>query len=262
MKIDNSLNGTFPDVAYHNGELYVCYTRNEVYVYKWNGVSFDFIDFYECGGVGFARLTSYDGKLYLLYRPQSGQEIILKDVLNSTTISHSGIFYNSPAVFGKNVYAINNTGSDTCEVRNLLDDGVVYTSPSFPGTGIARFENSRVISVDDNRGLLAARGILNPEFAQEMICGEGISGGVGVLFGDSDKILLPNQTTFVPKITKYGNRWVIVTGDYNVINFIYDISAEDIVGEAPPIIPPIVPPNTQIINVSARVGDKVIINIV
>lgn len=240
-----TIGGGFCDVAYQAGQIYVCRIADDVFVERLEAGAFVPVANYPCGGNGFPRLRSVEGSLYLIYRLQNGQMVRIHNLTAGWTREHWGIFYNWPGALGDAGYAVNSLGTGACDVFNY-DGSTVSTLPPLPGTGIAYLDGfNRPVSIDDNRGAEGEWGLLNPEFAGAVFCGEGMEGGVACVYQDTTKkVIQPGTITYTPKIAKHGSRdeWAIVTTNYATVSLFYDLTAADFGAVEPPVDPPVEPP--------------------
>ncbi len=241
--------GSFADVTAHNGSLYVCTMQGDVVVAELQGGALVERWRFPCGGNGFARIRSVNGVLWLIYRPQSGTEVVMQNLTTGESHTHTGVFYNWPACLGVSGYAVNFGGAaGPTVIYDYPTHWPVTTLNSGTPTGLARVadDNLSVVTIDDNRGSQAQWGLLNPEYAGDVFCGEGMTGGVPMVYQHRDKLILREGTEcFVPKITQHGSAWAVVTTDYRTVQLTYDITAADFGAvTVPPIEPPVEPPPT------------------
>ena len=238
--------GIFPDITNDNNNLYISFVKEPTLtVLRVNITTHSIETMYKtnCIGTGFARIKYIPelNELWLGYRTGDGLTCYFSELIVGLKLfSYKGTFYNWPLIIGDKGFAINDLtpNNSNCRIYDFSGNPL-GTKPPKAGTGLARMTDTSIISNDENRAVeLEKWQLLNPEYAGEVFCGEALEGGVAAVYNNSIKgVFLQGTNTFVPKITKYKDKWAIVTGDYNNINLIYNISAEDFGGiiEPPPV---------------------------
>lgn len=249
--------GIFPDITSDGTYFYICYVAN-------NEVCVDKLDISAgigsrvftapCSGVGFARIKFVNNQLHLIYRLGNGQTVKYVNITSDIKREYTGTFYNWPVILGLNGYAINDItlGNAFCNIYDYAGN-LIKSLPPIPGTGIAYLQDDNVpVSNDSNRGSEGTLKMYNPERAGDgIIVGEAFTGGAQLADKNTGNfITLWSETnTYVPKITKYGNEYAVVTGDYVNISLMYNIFRSDINGTVPP---PVYNPKEDLIKIRAE----------
>lgn len=232
MQIKNLGAGIFPDITSIGSNLCAAYASNGVarIVEVLTGVE---IFSTPLSGVGFIRVGNHNGILTLGLRQGDGLSVEFYYLNPYLQYKFSGTFYNWPIAINADGFTFNDLtiNSSKCEVRDWNNE-LNQTFPAFPGTGLAYLNTLNVlISNDENRfNEFAQYQIQNPMYAGDVFVGEAQEGGVGIVHvpTKTKNIFLAGQNTYVPKITKYGDKYALVTGDYHSMTLIYDISLADI----------------------------------
>lgn len=270
--------GSFSDGTFHNGVVYfVTAVGENVVVYTFDGTTLTPFASFPSGGNTFARLESVMGQLWLAYRPQAGNEVVVRNLTTNDVRVYSGVFYNWPVCFGMTGYAVNFNGSagpttifDYTHVPQLT---IIGGRPD--GINRVTDNNSGVLYNSDTGDDELAWGMLSPEYAGEVFVGEStgqFGDGIRAVYQSRVGINIPgilNPTAgwteaFKPKVWQCGpDKWAIATTGpgYQEALLITEIGPADFGVVAPPPIDP--PPSTgRVITIVGAVNPGDVIKVV
>ncbi len=231
MKTNTSLVGSLPDVCISNEVAILAYvTGTEFRVTEFNLNSAAFTGLFNRPeqGIGFARTRNVGGNIWVAWRWGNGQVITVMNLNTGVELNYGGTFYNWPFAFGLNGFAMNDSGNNQLRMYNY-NHQLIKTQAAFPVTGIAYIQDDNtIVSWNDNRGTKLQYNLYNPQYTDDWsaFSGEGASGGAPLVINHVLKLVaFEGQNTYSPHVARYGDKYIIATGDYGIrqIKLAYDI---------------------------------------
>jgi hypothetical protein len=212
--------GMLPDVAFHGGQVWCGYQNGLALMLvtvnqdTLEDVSFTSINLGPEAGA-FARLLSWEGRLWLVYRAGGPRyEIVLREVGGShqeiVGVGHG----NDMVALGLGDLAWQSSGAPDWQVARKSLSGAVAARIVRKGapTGLSRvLEGDRVTLVDEER--LAVEGHTRPCWAGDLVVAEGRETGAFCRLEDGRVLeLWPGQEAFTPRCATDGQgRYVVAT---------------------------------------------------